>query len=104
MASTSTPSSPGTTSSVTSAPRPGLGEHPAPVQPILEYPAGLLAAAYPRMATAGLAGAEASMYGSASAAYAAAAAQSYLPTALSADPSVLYSSLAVRCVINSYLA
>lgn len=68
-----------------------MGE-PASGQTLLDYPAGLLAAAYPRMAAAGLTGAEASVYGSAYAA--AAAAQSYLPT-LSTDPSVLYGSLAV---------
>ena len=94
MASTSTSTSP--TSSATSSARPIIGE-PASGQTLLDYPAGLLAAAYPRMAAAGLTGAEASVYGSASAASAyaaAAAAQSYLPT-LSTDPSVLYGSLAV---------
>lgn len=99
MASTSASTSPATSSTATSG-RPVLAE-PSSGQTLLDYPAGLLAAAYPRMAAAGLTNAaEASVYGSASAYAAAAAAQSYLPT-LSTDPSVLYGSLAVSSQITN---
>ena len=98
MASSSTSTSP--TSSVATSARPVIGE-PVSGQTLLDYPPGILAAAYPRMAAAGLTGAEASVYGSASAYAAAAAAQSYLPS-LSTDPSVLYGSLAVSSQITNF--